>query len=184
MPMMIRECKKAEVDDFDTLLDLVSIIQSPRIRNEVRRQLLAAPKYFKEIPASTTGMHHPSYTMGYGGLVRHTIAVTKLASHICDLAFLRVGQRQRDQILAACFLHDVCKKGTGDTPDADGFDIHPKLAADRARDGSDDFAKIARLILVHMGQFGNNKPANIHEFIVHLADYLASRKDVRVDVGR
>jgi len=30
------------------------------------------PEYFFEVPASTTGKYHPEFSLGEGGLVRHT----------------------------------------------------------------------------------------------------------------
>ena len=38
------------------------------------------PDYFYEVAASSTGKYHPSYALGDGGLVRHTIAAVRIAN--------------------------------------------------------------------------------------------------------
>lgn len=49
-------------------------IKNDALRSFVARCLEAAPDYFFEMPASTTGRHHPNYALGQGGLVRHVKA--------------------------------------------------------------------------------------------------------------
>ena len=39
------------------------------------------PDYFYEVAASSTGKYHPSYTLSEG-LVRHTIAVVRIANEL------------------------------------------------------------------------------------------------------
>ena len=43
-----------------------------------------APDYFFEMPASTTGKFHPAYTLGEGGLIKHTKAAVKIAKERAD----------------------------------------------------------------------------------------------------
>lgn len=162
--------------DFEYLLKLTDRIANKSIREYTRKFLEESPKYFRVIPSSSTGKYHPKYALGEGGLVRHTIAAVKIADHICSLEYLRVDQTTRDKILSACFLHDTRKQGLTDNG-GEGHTVkdHAKLAAELIEDDM-----ISKMVLSHMGQWGRNKPGNMPQFIVHLADYLASRKDIEV----
>ena len=40
------------------------------------------PDYFYTMPASTSGLHHPQFSLGEGGLVRHTKAAVKIAMEL------------------------------------------------------------------------------------------------------
>ena len=72
-----------------------------------------APDYFFTMPASTTGKFHPPYTLGEGGLIKHTKAAVKIAK---DLLSLEQNQHlNADQIITALILHDSIKKGRGDS---------------------------------------------------------------------
>ena len=164
--------------DFAKLLRLTSVISSEKIREETRAALLSAPKYFRRVPASSSGKYHPKYALGRGGLVRHTIAVVKIADHMCNLEFRRVDAATRDKILAACFLHDTRKQGMTDADSGHTVKDHAKLASETIEDQD-----ISRMVLSHMGQWGRNKPGNMPQFIVHLADYLGSRKTIEVSMN-
>lgn len=167
---------------FDDLINLTEMIQSKTVREKVVKHLKESPAYFRYVPASATGKYHPAYTLGEAGLVRHTAAAVKIGYHICSLDFVKITPYERDLVLASLFLHDTRKKGNGSEPDQEQFEEHAKLASVAVDDGTAAFKRVSRYVLVHMGQWGNNKPANLREFIVHLADYLASRKDLTVSL--
>jgi hypothetical protein len=163
--------------DFDKLLAMLPMIKNETKREMTRRKLLNAPAYFKVIPASSTGKYHPKYALGDGGLVRHTRAALLLAEHICGLSFLRFTQRDIDDIYSSLFLHDTKKQGQTQEGSGKTEKHHAKLAA---LDVHEEDYGIAVLILKHMGQWGKNQPGNMKEFIVHLCDYLASRRNIEV----
>ena len=57
-------------------------IESVVLRKLLIRVLNVVPEYFWEIPASSTGKHHPIFALGKGGLVRHTKACVKIATEL------------------------------------------------------------------------------------------------------
>lgn len=169
--------------------------------NDDIRQFIATaigflPDYFFKVAASSTGKFHPSYALGEGGLVRHTKAAVRFANHILSLeqSQLQFDQRQRDLILAALILHDGWKHGSNGSAYTT-FD-HPLVAAKWVCECTqlkgiipeDDMKTIASLISSHMGQWCDSKrsstvlpkPVSEMQKIVHLCDYLASRKDIIV----
>jgi len=166
------------------LLALCETIENPAIKEKVIEFLgTKIPPYFKTIPASSSGKYHPNYCLGEGGCLRHTIAAVKLLNHMLSLAMMQKSctPLQRDKMRAAMIMHDTFKQGDG----IEGHTVqgHEIIAADafNAFMGSPS-TDIGTLISTHMGQWGERKPANLQEFFVHLADYLASRKDIEVIV--
>ena len=165
--------------DFDKVLAMAGFIKSTPIREYTETFLRTkVPEYFKTIPSSSSGKYHPSFANGVGGLMRHTIAVAYIVHQITGLQFLRFRQKDRDRLLSAALLHDTFKQG--ETQEGTGSTMlmdHAKIAASKIED--DD---IAALVLSHMGEWGMNKPGNWRAFILHLADYIASRKYITIEI--
>ena len=105
----------------------IALIQHEDIRLLVRAVLDAAPACFWSMPAATTGKYHPAISLGEGGLVRHTRAVVRIACHLLDMQGIYPEERQYSIALAACILHDCCKKW--DTEKYTAF-AHPRRAAE------------------------------------------------------
>ena len=105
----------------------IALIQHEDIRLLVRAVLDAAPACFWSMPAATTGKYHPAISLGEGGLVRHTRAVVRIACHLLDMQGIYPEERQYSIALAACILHDCCKKW-----DAEKYTAfaHPRRAAE------------------------------------------------------
>ena len=61
-------------------------IKNDRIRQSAETLIEQIPDYFFEVGASSTGKHHPSFSNGEGGLLRHTKTATRIGKEI--LAFL------------------------------------------------------------------------------------------------
>lgn len=176
------------VSDFEILKGMTKYIQNPVLKYFVNNFLEdLVPPYFQEVPASSSGKYHPAYCLGDGGLVRHTIATVKLAMHICnldqtkkDLMNLPGGLTSSiDRIIAACILHDTFKQGNGITRHS--VKDHEIIAANEIRKADPRAEAVAALVESHMGQWGVVKPTSVEQRIVHLADYLASRKDINID---
>ena len=77
------------------------------------------PAYFWVTPASTSGKYHPACDLGEGGLVRHSIMVSKIAVDLVIAEiFVRDTALNRDKALIASLFHDAWKLGiiTDDTP--------------------------------------------------------------------
>lgn len=170
-------------------------IVTEEIKKMVEVGLENLPDYFFSMPASTTGKYHPSYALGEGGLVRHTKAVALFANYICQLEQTQndFTQEERDCMIAGCILHDGFKEGNGGSK----FTVHehPQICADWIiesdifKDFNQEYKNmISEVVSSHMGQWNENKrskvvlrkPTSPMQKIVHLCDYLASRKDVEV----
>ena len=174
-------------DDYKELRALTSLIKNKDIREFTEHMLdKEVPDYFKHVPASSSGKYHPPYALGDGGLVRHTIAAVKMVVHLCSLEYVHIDSNTRDKMISATILHDSFKQGLKGVSGHTVKD-HAKVASDeiirvsKERDLETAGGHIARLVLTHMGEFGKNKPGNRIEFFIHLADYLASRKDILID---
>ena len=69
----------------ETFEQELSLIQDAERRLFVSRCLENVADYFFEVPASSTGKYHPEYSLGRGGLVRHTKAAVKIANNMLQL---------------------------------------------------------------------------------------------------
>lgn len=180
------------VNDFGKELFL---IKSKEIRIFVTYCLLNAPAYFFTMPSSTSGKFHPEYCLGEGGLVRHVKASVALAVNLFRLEWYNL-YADPDLVIAALLLHDIVKKDPVKNETA--FE-HPLLGAAFVEKMADDFneeiklqaKEIARLIRSHMGQWTTNdkcpgvvlpKPIERDEQLVHLCDFLASRKNITMEL--
>lgn len=155
------------------------------------------PEYIWRVPASSTGKYHPAYSLGEGGLMRHQVAVVRFLNFFLELEQYGSGMtsRERDLMRTAALIHDGMKSGTQDDYNKSKYTKfnHPILMANviRSTDGlaasERDF--IAHCIESHMGQWCSDKktgvelpkPKDEYQKLVHLADYLASRKTLNMD---
>lgn len=170
------------MSDFDTLVSLTSSIVNPQIREFTKSFLLDSPGYFRTVPASSSGKYHPKYCLGEGGLVKHTIAATKILKYIIGLKYFNgtLTANDKDRMLSAVILHDTRKQGNSEGHTVKEHEVIAKNAIDETLGIPQ--SRIGRLVETHMGEWGTEEPKTIQEFLVHLADYLASRKEIEVDV--
>ena len=164
-----------------------------------------APDYFFKVAASSTGKYHPSYALGDGGLMRHTKAVVRFFNHIIGIEqnSSLFTDRELDLGRTACLIHDIQKSGdattyaeksnNGEKKVFTVFD-HPLLAAKYVMGYKGQFLNdgeleyIASCVSSHMGEWSTDKRSSIvlpkpeteMQKMVHLADYLASRKDIEM----
>jgi len=174
----------------------LQLIKCEPLANAVKRILdELVPEYFYDVSASSTGKYHPWYSLGYGGLVRHTKAAVKIAYDLLQLE--QYQHLDSDAIIAALILHDTFKRGKTCGP----YTIaeHPMVAANEILQWANDnlpvellgcFNVICDLIMTHSGQWNTvfdqpilPKPVTQDEKFVHLCDYLASRKYIIVEVN-
>lgn len=168
--------------------------------NEDLRELCIAvlenfPEYIWEVPASSSGKYHPAQDLGEGGLMRHQICVARICNYIVGLEQYqnRINSRQRDCMRIAAIAHDCRKSGLENS----GHTVHehPILAGDAIGDMKEWFPKLAEeievireLIYSHSGQWVDSKrselilpkPVTEMQELVHLSDYIASRKDIEM----
>lgn len=154
------------------------------------------PQYIWEVGASSTGKYHPAYSLGVGGLMRHQIAVVRFLNYFFELEQYNTNftSREMDLMRVAGLVHDGRKSGEQTDYNRSKFTKfdHPIQMANviRSYNGKylnpDEIEFIANCIESHMGQWNVDrksgevleKPTNDYQRFVHLADYLASRKDL------
>jgi len=156
------------------------------------------PEYFFHIPASSSGKYHPVGDLGEGGLVRHSIAVKRMLTHILELnGYYEFTDRQKELLQLAALFHDCMKSGTQEDYEKNPHTkfLHPILAANFIMYYAcmyefpyEDAVFMASAIASHMGQWNTSKhesgllplPKEPHQKVLHLADYLASRQDINI----
>lgn len=157
------------------------------------------PEYIWHVGASSTGKYHPAYSLGEGGLMRHQIAVVRFLNFFFTLEQYnsKLTSREMDLMRLAGLVHDSRKSGSQEDYEKSKYTKfnHPILMADvvRSFDGQylnhDEIELVANTISKHMGQWNTEKkstlelpkPNDKYSRLVHLADYLASRKDLTMD---
>lgn len=180
--------------------NMVAPILSTIVNDDIREfaQILVEglPNYIWEVGASSTGKYHPSYSLGVGGLMRHQIAVVRFLNYFFELEQYnsKFTSREMDLMRVAGLVHDGRKSGEQSDYERSKYTKfdHPIQMANmvRSHDGKylnyDELDFIAHCIESHMGQWSTDRKSNIvlqkplddYQRLVHLADYLASRKDL------
>ena len=175
---------------------ILSTIVNEDIREFARVLVDGLPGYIWEVGASSTGKYHPADSLGVGGLMRHQIAVVRFLNYLFELEQYntKFTSREMDLMRVAGLVHDGRKSGEQQDYERSKFTKfdHPLQMANviRGYNGQylnhDDLEFMAHCIESHMGQWSTDrkssvvlpKPMDEYQQFVHLADYLASRKDL------
>lgn len=157
------------------------------------------PEYIWHVGASSTGKYHPAYSLGEGGLMRHQMAVVRFLNFFFELEQYgsKLTSREMDLMRLAGLMHDGRKSGSQEDYEKSKYTKfdHPVQMAEviRSYDGQylnhDEIEMIAEAISKHMGQFNVDKktsfvlpkPNDKFSRMLHVADYLASRKCLTMD---
>ena len=202
----------------DFFEEQILFINNRSLRQIVKDTLDDSPECIIHIGASSSGLHHPLYSLGEGGLMRHIKAAVNMAysliqtqffDYMCkdtdmsglNICYTKIREMLADAVYAALILHD-CEKPDETPKHRTRFD-HPLRAADSFVKHAEDFTSRENLseedkeyleavipivkscISSHMGQFNTSFefeelalpiPRNGLEWLVHLTDYLGSRK--------
>lgn len=180
---------------FDNIL---KTFENKDIKEYAKKCIETIPEYFYEVPASSTGKYHPDYACTVPlGLAKHTVALVKFLNHMFGIESISnmFSSRERDLLRLAGIMHDSRKSGGQEDYKKNkytNFD-HPLQAAEVVRhvEGlpESEIEYICHVIESHMGQWNTDKrnpgvvlpkPTDNAQIILHLADYLASRKDIEV----
>lgn len=160
-----------------------------------------APDYFWKISASMTGKYHPIWSNEEEGLINHTKVAVKFGEEICYA--MDIKGIERDCILAALVIHDTVKYGMNYNGKkgnkkkdnetykdyrkhniAVGLGIVKRLKM-KMTDllfktvKEQKFKKvfdIIQLVNTHEGRFNKPVPETNEQILVHLSDFLSSRK--------
>src|SRR5574344_1485553 len=114
----------------------INYIKDKRIRTSLINIINLLPDYFFEEPASSTGKYHPSFSLGKGGLVRHTKAAVRIAIELFnDSALNNFSDNEKDLIIFSITIHDGLKSGLVKS-EYTKFD-HPILMSNFIKDNID-----------------------------------------------
>jgi 23S rRNA maturation-related 3'-5' exoribonuclease YhaM len=178
--------------------EILKTIENESIRLFGEKCIQTIPPYFWEIPASSSLKYHAAYACTKPlGLAKHTVALVRFLNYMFSIESIgdQFTSRERDLLRIAGMMHDTMKSGTQADYEKSHYTKfnHPLLAADLIRnmDGlpKDEIEFIAHCIEPHMGQWNTDKrypdiilpkPSDKYQIILHLADYLASRKDIEI----
>ena len=179
--------------------EVLNTFENQDIKNFAEELITTIPDYFWKVPASSTGKYHPKYALGRGGLYRHTLAVCRILNHLLSLEQYKkkYGSRERDLLRIAAIMHDSRKSGSQEEYEQNKHTKfnHPLLAAEvvlgyKGKKFVEDYEIefIVNAISCHMGEFNRSdyydgelpKPMFEYEKLLHLVDYLASRRDIEV----
>lgn len=194
--------QNSEGEKWQIFAKELEFIRSVEIRNFAIDLLDKIPNYFYVVPASSTGKYHPQYALGEGGLVRHTKSAMMIANELLNNNTICSGytDTQKDIVLVALLFHDSLKHGAEDEATGHTIFAHPTKAVDWIEGmyqagytlelDAEILDQILECISSHMGEwnkpYGNSDEAELPlpktklQKIVHLADYLASRKFLEV----
>ena len=175
----------------DYFIKEYSYIKKQKYIDNLKIMIDLLPDYFFEVPASSTGKYHPEFSLGNGGLLRHSKFAAKLAYEMYNDESITgtFNQDEKDLMIFALLLHDGLKSGLK-KEEYTRFD-HPILMSNYIRENSEkltltkgEIEFVATCIETHMGPWitdyqGNEilkKPVNKYQKFVHMCDFLASRK--------
>ena len=166
-------------------------IKDERIRESCEKILDMLPDYFYEIPASSTGKYHPSFSLGEGGLVRHVKVAVRLAKELLDNPCIgdKYTQNEKDVMIMTLILHDGLKSGLVHNRYTQAN--HPTLIKNFVLEHKNELSLtdneldlFSHAVESHMGPWnkdydGNEilpKPKTKYENFVHMCDFLSSKK--------
>lgn len=157
------------------------------------------PDYIWHVGASSTGKYHPEYSLGEMGLMRHQVAVVRFLNFFLELEQYgpKLTSRERDLIRLSGLIHDGRKSGSQNDYEKSKYTKfdHPLQMAEvvRSFDGKylshEEIELVANTISKHMGEWNTDKksstvlpkPNDKFSRMLHVADYLASRKSISLD---
>lgn len=166
-------------------------ITDKNLKEFVSIVLAGTDDWFYHDPASTSGKYHPKFALGDGGLVRHTRAVVYWVKEIARSEMFNVNARQTELLIAGAIMHDIRKHtATGGYIAKHARAAHDLVIETQAQNSAllsvDEAKYIADAVSTHMGIWGvrdgERKPTSDSEKLLHLADLMASRKEISLDI--
>lgn len=179
------------MNDKEMFMEELSYIQEEKYQECLIHILEILPEYWYHEAASSTGKYHPKYSLGEGGLLRHSKAAMRIGYELLSNPCIgdKYTSREKDLMLLALLVHDGLKLGIP-AEKYTRFD-HPILMANFIMDhqkkiglNQEDSIFVADVIKTHMGPWTVDyqgkevleKPTTKYQTFVHMCDYLASRK--------
>jgi len=187
---------------YQMMSDEINTINDYNTREFALKLLDEIPEYFFTVPASSSGKYHPENDLGEGGLVRHSISVKRILDHLLVLeGYFTFTNKEKELLKVAALFHDCMKSGTQSDYVANEHTkfLHPIFAsafilvqAATVSFPYNDAMFIADAIASHMGQWHKSDrengslptPVSDAQKILHLADYMSSRKDINMKLEK
>ena len=179
------------MNKIDYFKEEYKFIKNERLKDNLKILVDLLPDYFFKVPASSTGKYHPSFSLGEGGLVRHSKVAFRIGKELLSTNTFNsdFNQDECDLLLMSILIHDGLKHGTMES-NYTKFE-HPMLMANFIKDNKDKLTLneseinfMADVISSHMGEWNTNKyskvtlpiPITKYQKFVHLCDFLTSKK--------
>ena len=179
----------------EMFLEELEYIKDENLQESLLKIIESLPEYWFHVAASSTGKYHPKYSLGEGGLLRHSKSAMRIGYELLEDPCIgdKYTDREKDLMLIALLVHDGLKLGEKEERYT-RFD-HPILMANYIKKNQEKFnlkeedAKfIADVIKTHMGPWtkdynGNEileKPKTKYQSFVHMCDFLAAKKFIQV----
>lgn len=149
----------------ELLMEEIDSISNPIIRGLVEKAFDNVDDRFYIEAASTTAKYHPEFSLGEGGLVRHTLAVVHFTKRLIA-AHDELMPYEKDLLIAAALLHDTCKCGLEFESQWTVFE-HPllvyRLLEVKELSGEEAmfWNSINTLVVSHMGQWNKSNERDI-----------------------
>jgi len=169
-----------EHSEVERRIPHVANIESGKIRQATIELASNTPEYFWEVPASSSGYHHPA-CRGDKGLWVHTLMVATVVERLGEsyMEQNRIYGDQMDYARSACILHDMRKNGNPANPSTSSTSDHDLRMASVIDDKDDLSSQIASAVQSHMGPwYDGPEPKTDLQCLVHNADMIASTHTV------
>ena len=166
----------------------ISHIKNPDVKKLTKEVLKNADDWFFIEPASSSGKYHPEFALGPGGLVMHTKAVVYFLYELFRSEMYNIDEYHQDLLYLSAIAHDIKKYGES-TNTGHTVKNHPELASkfiEKVNKENKNILKkkdidyIKNCIDKHMGIWGDKKPETVDEALLHIADLLASRREIDI----
>ncbi len=182
---------KEKANTFEKELEL---ILDHNIREFTRLCVVSAPDYFfNDCPASSSGKFHPVNELAGNGTIVHTKKVITLAYELVKGLDC---EQSRDEIIAACVIHDLRKQGlvkSGHTL-PDHAELAAQLVDEVQRDtqmlSDETYDMIRSCVGYHYGLWSIEKwkkpldKYTLEEYTVYIADFTVSKRFVDINYKR
>ena len=175
---------KEKIKVFDKEL---SLIEDGNVKKLTKECIKLAEEWFFIEPASSSGKYHPDFAREAGGLILHTKAVVYFLTEILRSELYKIDSYHKDLLILSAIIHDIKKYGeknnTGHTV-KNHADLASKFVEDvnnTKKDGiipKNDLEYVKKCVERHMGVFGDSIPETDDEKLLHIADLIASRKEI------
>ena len=179
----------------EMFLDELEYIKDEKLQDSLLKIIESLPEYWFHVAASSTGKYHPKYSLGDGGLLRHSKSAMRIGYELLSDQCIgeKYTDREKDLMLIALLVHDGLKLGEKEERYT-RFD-HPILMANYIIKNQkqynlkeEDAIFIADVIKTHMGPWtkdynGNEileRPKTKYQNFVHMCDFLAAKKFLQV----